>query len=43
MSYFVQRVRAGGFVLVNAVLVTGRNRQLRRQLSALGSQFDQRS
>ncbi|XXN13562.1 MAG: hypothetical protein AAI902_00500 [Candidatus Hodgkinia cicadicola] len=43
VSYFVLRVRVGGFALVNAMLVTGRNRQLRRQLLRLGSQFDQRS
>ncbi|AUG91488.1 Pseudouridine synthase [Candidatus Hodgkinia cicadicola] len=43
VSYFVPRVEVGGFALVNAMLVTGRNRQLRRQLSGQGSQFDQRS
>ncbi|AUG33808.1 Pseudouridine synthase [Candidatus Hodgkinia cicadicola] len=43
VSYFVLRVRIGGFALVNAVLVTGRNRQLRRQLLGLALQFDQRS
>ncbi|AUG34107.1 Pseudouridine synthase [Candidatus Hodgkinia cicadicola] len=43
VSYFVLRVKIGGFALVNAMLVTGRNRQLRRQLLRLGFRFDQRS
>ncbi|ATW06120.1 Pseudouridine synthase [Candidatus Hodgkinia cicadicola] len=43
VAYFVLRTRVGGFALVNAVLVTGRNRQLRRQLLGLGSaEFDLR-
>ncbi|XXM93245.1 MAG: hypothetical protein AAI946_00485 [Candidatus Hodgkinia cicadicola] len=43
VSYFVLRSKAGVFALARAVLVTGRKRQLRRQLSSLSVNAGERS